>query len=85
MMESNKSECKRLLSQLSELIDGDLNSEICVELEQHLKDCQNCRIVYNTTKRTIELYHEADEKIEFPTKARGKLFKKLHLDQFNKS
>ena len=48
--------CKQLLGNLSEYIDGDLQAELCAEIEAHLKDCDNCRVVINTLKKTVELY-----------------------------
>jgi len=84
MKHKDKSECHKLLGQISDLIDGDLSPNLCVELEEHLKECQNCRIVLNTTKRTIELYHDADQQVEFPIGSKERLFKRLNLDQLSK-
>ncbi len=48
--------CKNLLASISEFVDGDLPADLCAELEKHLAECENCRIVVNTMRKTIELY-----------------------------
>jgi anti-sigma factor RsiW len=48
--------CRDFFSQLSEYIDGELAASLCAELEHHLADCPNCRIVVDTSRKTISLY-----------------------------
>ena len=73
--------CQDLLGSLSEYIDGELPAELCKELEKHLEGCNNCRIVLNTTRRTIDLVHmPAGENV--PTDVRERLFKRLNLDDY---
>jgi anti-sigma factor RsiW len=47
-----------MLGSLSEYIDGELEAELCAEIEQHVSECVNCRIVVDTLKRTVTLYHD---------------------------
>lgn len=75
-------ECQRLLGELSNLIDGTISPELCAELEAHLKECKNCRIVVDTTKKTIELYHRDEASVEVPEVLREKLWKRLDLGDF---
>jgi anti-sigma factor (TIGR02949 family) len=73
--------CKALLGSLSEYIDGELPADLCKEIEKHLEGCDNCRIVLNTTRRTIDLVHmPADENV--PDDVRERLFKRLNLDDY---
>jgi anti-sigma factor RsiW len=72
-------ECQKLLGELSNLIDGTLSPELCSELEAHLKECTNCRIVVNTTRKTIDLYHVEESQMGMPEPAREKLWKRLEL------
>jgi anti-sigma factor (TIGR02949 family) len=76
--------CEELLGSLSSYIDGDLPPELCQELEKHLEGCDDCRVVLNTTKRTIELVHSPAEKSELPEEVRERLFKRLNLDDYLK-
>jgi hypothetical protein len=79
---NEKTECEKLLHEISNLIDGTISPELCGELEAHVKECNNCRIVVNTTRRTIELYHQDDSMLEMPAGSREKLWKRLELDEF---
>ena len=74
--------CEELLFSLSAYIDGELNQELCQELEKHLAGCDNCRVVLNTTKRTIDLVHAPIEKLDVPEDVRERLFKRLNLDNY---
>jgi len=73
--------CKTLLGTLSEYIDGELPAELCREIEKHLEGCENCRVVLNTTKRTIDLVH-IPLNTDVPTDVRERLFKRLDLDEY---
>ena len=77
-------ECQHLLGSLSDYIDGELQAELCAELEQHIKDCDNCRIVVNTLRKTIELYQQTNPPAELPEPLRERLFFKLHLEDYLK-
>jgi anti-sigma factor (TIGR02949 family) len=74
--------CEELLGSLSAYIDGDLGPELCLELEKHLAGCDNCRVVLNTTKRTIDLVQAPIEKLDVPEDVRERLFKRLNLDDY---
>lgn len=82
MNEHTHKNCAELLGSLSSYIDGDLNPELCHELEKHLDGCEDCRIVLNTTKRTIDLVHSPAEKLDLPEDIRERLFKRLNLDDY---
>jgi anti-sigma factor RsiW len=72
-------ECQKLLASLSEYIDGDLDPELYRELKEHLTECDDCRIVVNTTQKTIELYQEDSSEIPLPEAMRKRLYERLEL------
>ena len=74
--------CANLLGSLSEYIDGALSPELCQEIEKHLAGCEDCRVVLNTTRRTIDLVHAPVEREELPEEVRERLFKRLNLDDY---
>jgi anti-sigma factor (TIGR02949 family) len=82
MTEHAHTNCANLLGSLSEYIDGELSPELCQEIEKHLAGCENCRVVLNTTKRTIDLVHAPIEKPDLPDDVRERLFKRLNLDDY---
>lgn len=82
MSEHAHMNCDELLGSLSAYIDGDLGPELCQELEKHLEGCDNCRVVLNTTRRTIDLVQAPLEKPNLPEEVRERLFKRLDLDNY---
>lgn len=82
MNRHNHENCEQLLGSLSEYIDGELTPELCEEIEKHLSGCDDCRVVLNTTKRTIDLVHAPIEKPDLPEDVRERLFKRLKLDDY---
>ena len=74
--------CRDLLTSLSDYVDGDLQSELCAEIEQHMGDCENCRIVVDTLRKTIYLYHTTSVPPNVPDDVRQRLFHRLDLDNY---
>jgi anti-sigma factor (TIGR02949 family) len=77
-------ECKDLLGNLSNFIDGELDDGMCAELKRHMAGCENCRVVFDTTTRTIYLYQTSVNETELPADVRGRLFNTLHLEDLLK-
>lgn len=48
--------CEALLVQLHDYIDGELEAAFCAEIEAHLSGCDDCRVLVDTTEKTITLY-----------------------------
>jgi anti-sigma factor (TIGR02949 family) len=77
-------QCKQLLSHISDYVDGDLPPELCFSIAEHLENCENCRIVVNTLRKTIEIYKNTSSNSELPEDVRERLYLKLHLDEYLK-
>jgi anti-sigma factor (TIGR02949 family) len=84
MTESTHSNCKSLLGALSDYVDGELEAELCREFEKHIAECENCRIVVDTTRRTIDLVHASNPPSGLPDGMRDRLFKRLDLTDYLK-
>lgn len=76
--------CEELLGSLSDYVDGTLKQELCAELEKHLAGCNNCRVVVNTLRKTVDLYHEMNAEEGLPDDIRRRLFFRLRLEDFSK-
>lgn len=74
--------CVKLLSSLSEYVDGSLEALICAEIEQHMSECENCRIVVDTLRKTVTLYQMTNEEPDMPEDVRERLFRRLDLDAY---
>ena len=73
------SECPDLIHELSDYLDGVAAPEICAEIERHLKDCPDCKVMVDTLDKTITLYREREADIEMPEDVRQRLFIVLDL------
>ena len=74
--------CRLLLDSLSDYIDGGLDETLCAEIDRHMTDCENCRIVVDTLRKTIYLYHATARETEVPHDVQQRLYHRLHLDEF---
>ncbi|HEX6304117.1 MAG TPA: anti-sigma factor [Anaerolineales bacterium] len=75
--------CRDLLDSLSDYIDGSLGDELCLEIERHLADCENCRIVIDTLRKTVYLYRATAAPPAIPDDVRQRLFHRLDLESFS--
>jgi anti-sigma factor RsiW len=64
--------CKEFLALLDDLIDGTVAPEVRADLEAHLGRCGHCEVVFNTTRKTIEIYR-SHEIYDMPTGLRDRL------------
>jgi len=48
--------CKKVIREISSYLDGELDEELKRSLEAHLMACHHCQVVFDTTRKTIELY-----------------------------
>jgi anti-sigma factor RsiW len=64
--------CKQFLALLDDLIDGSITAETRTELDQHLKGCEHCQVIFDTTRKTIQIYR-SHEIYELPTGLRDRL------------
>ena len=80
MMEGQLS-CKHLLGNLSDYVDGELAQEFCAEIERHLSECENCQVVVNTLRKTVEIVHLTSEEIMLPEAIHHRLFACLQIPE----
>lgn len=77
----DRKECRHLLESLSEYVDGSLDDTLCQEIERHMEGCENCRIVVDTLRKTIYLYHATAASPEVPEDVRARLYRRLNLSE----
>jgi anti-sigma factor RsiW len=82
MEENSPHSCHKLLGSLSDYVDGELEQELCAEIERHMAGCENCQIVVDTLRKTIYLYKAASSATEIAPDVRKRLFLRLNLDEF---
>lgn len=85
MTKSTHSNCGSLLGSLSDYVDGELGAELCRQIEKHIAECEDCRIVVDTTRKTIDLVHASNHpQPDLPDEVRNRLFKRLNLADYLK-
>lgn len=53
--------CEEFIKGLADYIDGDIEPELCDEIEKHIGKCNNCRIMVDTMRQTVSLCREGKE------------------------
>lgn len=48
--------CRDCFQQLSNYLDGEIDAGLKRELEEHLGKCHRCQVVFDSARKTIELY-----------------------------
>lgn len=74
--------CKDCIKEISNYLDGTLDDELRSVLNDHLKGCRHCQVVYNTTRKTIELYCDG-ELFPLPSDVRERLHSALRKKRGN--
>lgn len=73
--------CRNVVKELSNYLDEALDQTLKASIEQHLSNCEDCRLVVDTTKKTIQIYCNA-EPLPLPEdtriRLRQALEKRLH-------
>jgi anti-sigma factor RsiW len=68
--------CKSVIREISNYIDGELESELRLELEQHLGQCEDCKMVVDQTKLTVDVFCDS-EPVELPADVKSRLHEAL--------
>lgn len=68
--------CKTLLTELCDFLDGGLDPGTMQEIEFHMEHCKDCRVLVDTTRKTIEIFCNA-EPIPLPQGVQDRLHRAL--------
>jgi len=68
--------CKTLLNELCDFLDGGLDADTVQEIKLHLDRCEDCRVLVDTTQKTIEIFCNT-EPIPLPEGVRERLHQAL--------
>ncbi len=75
--------CKKVILELTNYLDGVMDSTIRIDLEQHLSRCKDCRLVIDTTRKTIQIFCNS-EPVPLPEDVRTRLHTAL-LERFRRN
>lgn len=57
--------CMEVISQISDYIDGDVESRLRKAILDHIRDCRHCAAIYDGTRNVIQLVCD-DRTFELP-------------------
>lgn len=64
--------CPDYIHQLNDYLDGGMSPELCAEIEAHIGECRNCRIMVDSLRQTVTLCREGRQE-ELPPVIKEKL------------
>ena len=68
--------CKSVIREISDYIDGELDLSVKQELERHLEDCEDCKMVVDQTRLTVEVFCDS-KPVELPGDVKSRLHEAL--------
>jgi len=68
--------CKTLVLELENYLDRELDATLRATIEEHLSKCKKCRLIVDTTKKTVEIYCNS-EPAPLPPDTRKRLHEAL--------
>ncbi len=71
--------CEQVLAELASYLDDEIVAELRRELELHLAECKMCRVIYDSTRKTINVVTESGS-FELPTDVSERLTRKIMAD-----
>ena len=75
--------CKKVILELTSYLDGARDASVRIDLEQHLARCTDCRLVVDTTRKTIRIFCNS-EPVPLPEDVRERLHTAL-LERFRRN
>ena len=57
--------CARVLKELSNYIDEDMDPRLRAEIEEHLRGCRRCSVLLDSTRKTLRIVGD-DRVFEIP-------------------
>ena len=68
--------CNEVLENLSCYVDGDGSAELREAIAQHMARCRRCRVILDTTERTLKLVIDVDP-FEVPLAVSARLYTRI--------
>ena len=76
--------CRGVIREISNYIDGELELPVKQELERHLEHCGDCNLVVNQTRLTVEVFCDT-KPVELPKDVKSRLHDALRRKLREKS
>lgn len=71
-------DCKQFLEEMSNYVDGEVSVGIREAVQEHLAFCHKCEVIYNSTRRTLEIVSDCTtEAFSLPADVSDRLYARL--------
>ena len=74
---------EELANKVCDYLGGDLDSEPCKMIREHMEKCHNCEVYIDKVKKTVEIYKRVEDCDDMPDSVCKKLFFTLDLKMPN--
>jgi len=68
--------CEDILREISELLDDEITAEMRIQIETHLCACRDCKVLVDTTRKTLTLVSNYSV-LELPDGVSARLLERL--------
>ena len=68
--------CKEFLHALNEYLDGTEDEQIRRDVEEHIGECPNCWVIFDTTQKTLKVF-KGMERQDLPEGVHNRLMDRL--------
>ena len=68
--------CRGVIREISNYLNGELDPGAQADLERHLEHCEDCYLVVDQTKKTIQIFCNS-EPVPLPSEVRARLHEAL--------
>lgn len=68
--------CEEFLAEFGDYLENHLSPEIGKELEEHLSKCRTCRVLYDSSRKTVKIVTESNS-FELPENVSGPIIDRV--------
>lgn len=68
--------CEEFLAEFGDYLENHVSSEIRKELEEHLSKCRTCRVLYDSSRKTVKIVTESNS-FELPENVSGPIIDRV--------
>ena len=72
--------CEKVLKQLCDELAEDIHSELCSELQKHLRECEDCCRQIQSMRNVVDLFRCLKER-DVPADVHRRLLKLLNVEE----
>ena len=70
MKKQAKATCKEVMEHICDNLGEELDSPKCIQIKDHLDNCENCQSYFSSVEKTIQLYRKYEVTIDKNTHTR---------------